>query len=114
MLSQYQRLLPWLTMAARHHGYALLVHGSGQRDLDLVAVPWVAGASTGDALAEVVRQIAGAVYSRTKPTPRYWKPHGRRAYTLLLLEEHDGTGDRRLNGQLLYIDLSVMPVKEEE
>ena len=33
------RLLSWLQMAARHHGYNLVAYGSGVRDLDLIAVP---------------------------------------------------------------------------
>lgn len=36
----YVSLLPALTRAAKSNGYALAVHGSMRRDLDLVAVPW--------------------------------------------------------------------------
>lgn len=37
----YTFLYPILCEAARACGYALAIHGTMQRDLDLVAVPWV-------------------------------------------------------------------------
>ncbi len=33
-------IYPQLVEEARRHGYALAPHGSLQRDLDLIAVPW--------------------------------------------------------------------------
>lgn len=37
----YMCLYPGLASIARAHGYALAVHGSLARDMDLIAVPWV-------------------------------------------------------------------------
>jgi hypothetical protein len=37
----YACMYPELAEIARKHGYALAVHGSFARDMDLVAVPWV-------------------------------------------------------------------------
>ena len=34
------QLMPALTEQARSDGYALAVHGSGARDLDLILIPW--------------------------------------------------------------------------
>lgn len=106
LLPAYAELLPTLREEARRHGYALALHGSGQRDLDLVAVPWVAEASPPAQLAEALRAAVGGFirdepdalpgdYTRRSPEP---KPHGRLAWSIHL----DEPSGRR------YIDLSIM------
>lgn len=47
----YQSILPLLSKAAKTCGYALAVHGSMKRDLDIVAVPWLENASCPERLA---------------------------------------------------------------
>ena len=37
----YTYFMEGLKIIAREHGYNLLVHGSMNRDLDLIAIPWV-------------------------------------------------------------------------
>jgi hypothetical protein len=108
----YERLITPLRFVARHHGYALAVHGSLARDIDLIAVPWSLGASAAATLVEAIRaeaeEISGATafwlnddradlrdYTRRNPEP---KPHGRLGWSIHLA----GTG--------VYIDLSVMPI----
>lgn len=86
--------VPRLTETARQHGYALAVHGSLQRDLDLVAVPWSDVASDPEELVMALCQrVGGFMLPDEKATK---KPHGRLAWII-----HLGAG--------LYIDLSVMP-----
>lgn len=51
----YKAMLPGLQKAARECGYALAVHGSMSRDLDLIAVPWVEDAKPA---AELAFQLA--------------------------------------------------------
>lgn len=85
---------------AWRHGYALALHGSMGRDLDVVAIPWTADASEPGRLLMALQR---AVY---KGQHKGWvhrdlvgtkKPHGRLAYSFLLgVEGH-------------YLDLSVMP-----
>ena len=86
-----------LCKIAREHGYALGLHGSMQRDLDLIAVPWVDEASDAETLVSVIDK---AVHGFLDPDPKNAspgsKPHGRRCWTI-----HLGGGP--------YIDLSVMP-----
>lgn len=85
----YTSLLPTLRKIARKHGYALAVHGSGQRDFDLIAFPWI---ETVSRPAKVVNEIA----ARLGLMPRKdWerRAHGRLVCTLLC-------------GSDLYIDLS--------
>jgi len=37
----YCGMYPELAEAAKQHGYALAIHGSLQRDFDLICIPWV-------------------------------------------------------------------------
>src|SRR4051812_44504670 len=70
---------------AREHGYALAVHGSLARDIDLVAVPWTEGAGDADALLADLKGAAMGVFGRARLDPADgWtqKPHGRRAKSI--------------------------------
>lgn len=84
--------LPGLVKVARSHGYALAVHGSLARDLDIIACPWTEDAADPEVLVEALRERVGGV-TDSKVTPR---PHGRQGYVI-----HLGGGP--------YIDLAVMP-----
>jgi hypothetical protein len=109
-------VLPWRALAAfeehigtirrvaREHGYAIGVHGSLARDIDLIAAPWIEECAPAEVL---VRAIAAAVDGVIDNLPgnetagdakRFpvAKPHGRLAWSIQL-----GGGP--------YIDLSVMP-----
>lgn len=60
MESFYRSILPKVTVAARACGYAIAVHGSLRRDLDLIAVPWIETASDKDTLARNIhRTVCG-------------------------------------------------------
>lgn len=80
---------------AKEIGYAIGVHGSLERDLDVIAAPW-----TEEALKynwrEVMDHIAKGMNGRVVETS--WKPLGRRACTILV------------DGWYKDIDLSVCPV----
>ena len=71
-------MYPELAAIARKHGYALAVHGSLARDLDLIAIPWTLEA---DDPKQVVDEIL-ATFSVTLVGGVGEKPHGRIAYTL--------------------------------
>ena len=98
---RYPEALLIATRVAREMGYAIAVHGSRVRDLDLIAVPWVEDAKPAIELVTALElAVAGYVANRTKDGIEEWprkKPHGRRAWTI-----HLGGGP--------YIDLSVMPL----
>lgn len=111
----YERLIGPLRETARSLGYALAVHGSLARDIDLVAVPWTEGAvQPGDLAAgiqstikKILRPSAGFL-DPLEAADDYFlagcpggRPHGRRVWSF-----HLGGGP--------YIDLSVMPTKEDE
>ena len=100
----FAALLPELTIIAREHGYALAVHGSMARDLDLIAAPWIEEAAPAEALVEamrermhgyIVNEPAADPFDMTKHNPQR-KPHGRLGWSIQL-------------GRGVYIDVSVMP-----
>lgn len=93
----YAFMLPLLQEKVRPLGYALAVHGSMNRDLDLIAVPWDDGLVA--PAADVYRAI-WALVSPYRSALKEWgperKPHGRITWIIPL---HAGAS----------IDLSVMP-----
>jgi hypothetical protein len=97
MKKPYAERLPILRTVAREHGYALGLHGSGERDLDLIAAPWTEDASEAEVLVEALRVSINGVVAEP---PSHIKPHGRRAWLIYL----------HLDGSRLYVDLSVMPL----
>ncbi|MCK4831002.1 hypothetical protein KA005_85620 [bacterium] len=85
---------------AEKYGYALTLHGSMNRDLDLLAVPWTKEAEDLEVLLEAFRKKYDMRYEMDKPNYGNVmdKPHGRKAYIIML------------NGPY-YIDLSIMPLE---
>lgn len=105
----YVAMIPTLTEAARELGYALAVHGSMGRDLDLVAIPWTEDAGSAEQL--IMRLLSacgfcGGHLAHRSPDHKdpangngdlpAVKPHGRRAWSINFE-----------NGR--YLDVSVMP-----
>ena len=89
-----------LAHCARNHGYALTVHGSLLRDVDLVAIPWVpkckAPSTLAKAILGIVKAMAGKeqVFVRMSKVPTK-KPHGRLAWSIMFSRNS-------------YLDLSVV------
>ena len=94
-------ILPPMRRAAKDAGYAITVHGSLNRDIDLVAIPWAErGVWTPDALIQsLVGAMRGAI-GRAHCHDKAWteKPHGRKAKMLVAW-----VGENSAN-----IDLSVI------
>lgn len=99
----YLARLPAIREAARVHGYAIGLHGSTRRDLDLVAAPWRDGASDADTLAHAIAQAACGI---TRAVAYDWeaKPAGRVATSIPICwtawHGQPGAG---------HVDLSVIP-----
>lgn len=94
----YACLYPELRKIAIECGYALGIHGSMGRDMDLIAVPWVEHPKPEEELVDrMCEAVGGTIYG-----PLYGKkgdkPHGRMTYTFSILGSW-------------YIDLSVMPTR---
>jgi len=118
----YERLITPLRAAARLHGYALAVHGSLARDIDLIAVPWRPTVSAPAALVEAIRVTAEDItghtayirndqgadprdFTKRSPEPKF---HGRLAWSIYVKGRPHHAG----GGYHTYIDLSVMPAYE--
>lgn len=106
-------LAPWFAMQLRpleriftRRGYALALHGSMGRDLDLIAIPWTDDADSEEALIKDINDYVVKSFTRNvqynPPTHPTEKPHGRRAYHFPL-----GFASNA------YLDVSVMPRSTE-
>lgn len=104
----YLSLLPRIRAVARQSGYAIGVHGSCSRDLDLIAAPWT---------KKAVEPMTLAIRF-SKEFSKYWKgrkafesegfggkPHGRKCFVIYLGCHGDGTR----TPAAIYLDLSVVP-----
>ena len=96
----FESVLPAVRKAARELGFAIGVHGSLRRDLDLIAVPWVVGHATADALAMAIQEAACGAHGGRVTWEQ--KPCGRLATSLPIC----WTEDRRPSAGM--IDLSVV------
>lgn len=89
-------LIDRMRQNARRHGYALAVHGTLLRDIDLIAVPWInrpkAASTLHKSLFRLVKVFHKDAYTANKPVI---KPQGRVAWSINL-------------GNGTYIDLSVV------
>lgn len=98
----YISILPRIREEARKLGFAIGVHGSMRRDLDLIAVPWVEKYNE-NILAEKIQYAACGMANDTFT----WeiKPNGRRATSFPVCWTWDSTPPIISNG---HIDLSVV------
>lgn len=91
----YTSILPSIREVSRKSGYAIGLHGSMTRDLDLIAVPWIPRAVHPKTLADRISMaVCGLHQERKQPWTK--KPHGRKAVVICI-------------GMRAYIDLSVLP-----
>lgn len=100
LMSFYNSVMPRIRVVARELGFAIGLHGSMRRDLDLIAVPWIENHATKDASAEAI-QIVACGMSNAKFT-REAKPCGRMATAFpICWSDHKVISSG-------HIDLSVM------
>jgi hypothetical protein len=77
---------------ANKNGYALAIHGSMNRDLDLIAIPWVEDCIGEKELIDLFRKECNVIIGNNYVE----KPFYRHGYTFTLYEDY-------------YIDLSIIP-----
>lgn len=88
---------------AREHGYAITVHGTLKRDVDLVAVPWIEAAGPAWKLVVAVAEVLNIIVTRDWVRETVSKrAHGRRGWALR-------SGMTEPKDHDWYVDLSVMP-----
>ncbi len=107
-------LIALARVAARHRGYALAVHGSLSRDVDLLAVPWTDTAADPAVVVEAIRKAVGGWLVVAEPNRRegyYMMDDAEGADKRSPVERPHGRTGWRIFGALKhsYIDLSVMP-----
>lgn len=96
--SLLEAMLPSIREAARFQGYAVAIHGSLKRDIDLIAVAWTDQAKPAEDLVKAIcGAVCGVLGNCFVLTALSEKPHGRLTCTLV----HTGfVGE---------IDLSIIP-----
>lgn len=94
----YSTFYPMLVEVAHKYGYALAIHGSMIRDLDLIAVAWISRPKSYKKMIKEMIKTVGWKTLGLDVTTHSKKPNGRLAYTIPV-----GAG--------LYIDLSIIPPK---
>lgn len=94
------RFLERMRAVARECGYAIAVHGSEARDLDLIAAPWTPEATSADRLITRLCEELPLIEIPPEPPVAFnpeMKPWGRIAWSLAGCPDHK------------YVDLSVAP-----
>jgi len=91
--------------AARACGYCLATHGSMERDVDLLAVPWVDDAVDAFSLVRAVQDAVSAEFGKCyRSNEPERKPHGRLTW-IMYFQGAVSTP----TGAYPFIDLSVAP-----
>jgi hypothetical protein len=102
-------LLNALRLSARHLDWAIGVHGSMERDLDLIATPWSEQSADCETLIAALQAAAAEAIQGDCYISAYAdRPHGRVSYTLHLVSDmlvHSSAGAHP------YIDLSVFDAR---
>ena len=106
----YSCCLKAMQEIAVEHGYNLLIHGSMNRDMDLVAVAWVDNPKTHIELLDAFSEYLGVPRTRTSDgsTPYDFTilPGGRSTYLINL--NRGGRYNNYLDEQY-YLDISFTP-----
>ena len=100
----YAMLYPKLKDIALKHGYALAIHGSMSRDMDLIAFPWVENCSSPEAMVEDMNKaLEGTLSSPYQANPAM-RPHGRMSWSIYHKDNVDASQP--------YVDISVFVIKK--
>lgn len=99
----YVAIIGLLSDVAKQHGYAMGIHGTLGRDLDLICVPWVEDVSAPKELIKAMAILTGGYVpsqfeeaeGKLVDNP-VMRPHGRQGWVITL-------------GGGTYLDVSVMP-----
>ncbi len=97
---RFIKALPKMREAAKKHGYAIAIHGSMERDFDIVVIPWTNDATDTYSVAHAIREAAGSDRWRC-PHTRGDGPHGREWWPF---DWEDSPRENRG-----YVDMSIMP-----
>lgn len=99
---EYSRFIVIARLSAKEGGYALAIHGSLNRDLDLIAIPWVETCNTPEHLVQRIEYRTGC---KTNGHPMQIREHGRLSVVFMIAQTF---GDPR------YVDFSIIPPKQNK
>ena len=103
---------------ALKYGYNLVLHGSLNRDLDLIAIPWQETIGSDlEMVQEFKERLGGRIQNSHDGQPFNMLPQGRKSYVINLVRTEKNKVDE--NGRLLdgqtwtdeqyYLDISITP-----
>jgi hypothetical protein len=109
-----QNLFDILKDKAKDIGWCLVAHGSMERDLDILAIPWTVDAEDSLKLIELIRVsfgdfVSGKSYRSAVPSD---KPFGRKAYSFYAYSDSDENLVECHAGAFPFIDLSIVDLRE--
>lgn len=110
----YSFVLQGLQEIARKHGYNLLIHGSMNRDMDLVCVPWVDRPYDHLTLLDQFSMYLGCERNNTLPWEQHYMfsilPGWRSSYVINLNRSWDHVNRTHLEW---YLDISFTPCEQD-
>lgn len=99
-----------LQVIAKDLGYNLIIHGSMNRDMDLVAIPWVNEPGSHSDLLKAFCEYLGIKFlTNTKGEPCHFStlPGGRSSYVIDL---NRGGRWNNYEDKQYYLDISITPL----
>lgn len=96
------------------YGYNIVLHGSMNRDLDLIAIPWIEELGDKQKMIELIADTLGGFILHDS---HRLKPHGREVWVVninrTIKSKFNGmsTEIEKHNDPQYYIDISVMPTQ---
>ncbi|MBC8053754.1 MAG: hypothetical protein H7Y13_11885 [Sphingobacteriaceae bacterium] len=96
-----------LKIIALKYGYNLVLHGSMNRDLDLIAIPWQHELGDVDTMINEFSDKLGGQVMEQSEEGKYCFPHGRMSYVINLNRECQS--HKNWEDPQYYIDISVIP-----
>jgi hypothetical protein len=108
---------------AKEYGYNLVLHGSMNRDLDLIALPWEKEVKPHEEMIKAFSDLLGG-----NIMPQDWRDgqlfeggeilfttthHGRMWYVINLRRNHVDEHGKYVEDQMYYLDISVFPAQQQ-
>jgi hypothetical protein len=78
----YTYFLEKMKEAAKRYGYNLVIHGSLNRDMDIILIPWVEELGEVDRLIDEIAALTGGQVLLQSEEQRKCFPHGRESYVI--------------------------------
>jgi hypothetical protein len=110
--SFYSYCFYFLKEIASNYGYNLVLHGSLDRDLDLIAIPWEDEVGSADKMVyEFAEWLGGSVLMQYGEQTWSQMPQGRRSY---IINMNRGGAFNNYSDEEYYLDIAVMPTLEQK